>query len=92
MTDTDLNTKFHELMELPCSFPFKIVGDASDTLTDRVVAVVQKHVPGDYAPSTKTSSKGTYSSITIRVTVQSKEQIESLYIELAAIEGVKRVL
>ncbi|ACA87973.1 MULTISPECIES: DUF493 family protein YbeD [Shewanella] len=87
-----LDTKFDELMEFPCSFPYKVVGDASETLADRVVAVVQKHVPGDYVPSSKVSSKGTYNSITIRVTVQSKEQVESLYIDLAAIEGVKRVL
>ena len=87
-----LNTKFDELMEFPCSFPFKVVGDASDTLADRVVAVVQQHAPGDYTPSTKASSKGTYHSVTIRVKVTSKAQVETLYIELAKIEGVKRVL
>ena len=87
-----LNTKFDELMEFPCAFPFKVVGDASDTLADRVVAVVQQHAPGDYVPSTKASSKGTYHSITIRVTVTSKDHIEILYTELAAIDGVKRVL
>lgn len=87
-----LDTKFDELMEFPNSFPFKVVGDADEQLADRVVAVVQKQVAGDYSPSTKVSSKGTYYSITIRVTVQSKEQVETLYTELAAIEGVKRVL
>lgn len=87
-----LDTNFHELMEFPASFPFKVVGDARDTLADDVVAVVQRHAPGDYMPTTKTSSKGTYNSITIKVIVNSKEQIEKLYIELAAIEGVKRVL
>ncbi|ACJ30601.1 UPF0250 protein [Shewanella sp. c952] len=87
-----LDTKFDELMEFPASFPFKVVGDASDTLQDRVVAVVQGLAPGDYAPSTKASSKGTYYSVTIRVTVTSKEQIEKLYTQLAELEGVKRVL
>lgn len=87
-----LNTKFDEYLEFPCSFSYKIVGDANETLVDDVVAVVQKHVPGHYVPGTKTSSKGTYHSISISVTVQSTEQIESLYMELAAIEGVKRVL
>ncbi|QYJ87044.1 DUF493 family protein YbeD [Shewanella mesophila] len=87
-----LDTKFHELMEFPASFPYKVVGDARDTLADDVVAVVQRHVPGDYMPTSKVSSKGTYNSITINVIVSGKEQIERLYIELAAIEGVKRVL
>ncbi|MDR8522800.1 MULTISPECIES: DUF493 family protein YbeD [Shewanella] len=87
-----LDTKFDELMEFPNSFPFKIVGDASDTLADRVVAVAQSLAPGDYAPSTKASSKGTYYSVTIRVTVTSKDHIEQLYTQFAAIDGVKRVL
>ncbi len=87
-----LDTKFDELMEFPCSFPFKVVCDASDTLADRVVAVVQKHAPGDYSPTTKSSSKGTYHSITIRVKVTSKIHVETLYVELAKVDGVKRVL
>ena len=87
-----LDTKFDELMDFPCAFPFNVVGEAHETLTDKVVAVVQKHAPGDYSPSTKTSSKGSYHSITIRVTVTSKDHIEILYTELAAIEGVRRVL
>lgn len=87
-----LDTKFDELMEFPCSFPFKVVGDARNGLADDVVQVVQQHVAGDYAPTTKASSKGSYHSITIRVTVSSKEQVEQLYIDLAKIQGVKRVL
>ncbi|PKG55821.1 hypothetical protein CXF83_06835 [Shewanella sp. Choline-02u-19] len=87
-----LDTKFDELMEFPNSFPFKVVGEAHETLAERVVSVVQQHAPGDYSPSTKVSSKGTYHSITIRVTVLSKEHVEILYVELAKIEGVKRVL
>ncbi|WP_299786723.1 DUF493 family protein YbeD [uncultured Shewanella sp.] len=87
-----LDTKFDELIEFPSSFPFKVVGDAHETLADRVVSVVQQHAPGDYSPTTKVSSKGTYHSVTIRVMVQSKEHVETLYVELAKIEGVKRVL
>ncbi len=87
-----LDTKFHEILDFPAAFPFKVVGDARDTLADDVVAVVQRHVPGDYMPTSRASSKGSYHSITVKVTVHSKEQIELLYIELAAIEGVKRVL
>ncbi len=29
-----LNTTFDQYLEFPCSFPFKVVGDASDTLAD----------------------------------------------------------
>lgn len=93
MTETtDLNTRFEELMDFPASFPFKVVGDANENLTDKVVEVVQQIVPGDYAPTSKVSSKGTYQSVTVRVTVQNKIEIESLYQKLADIDGVKRVL
>ncbi|GLP98020.1 DUF493 family protein YbeD [Paraferrimonas sedimenticola] len=87
-----MDTKFDELLEFPCSFPFKVVGLADPQLPDHVVKVVQAHVPGDYRPTTAKSSKGTYHSITIRVKVESKQQVESLYSELATIPGVRRVL
>ena len=87
-----LNTEFDKYLEFPTDFPFKVVGDASDTLAEKVVLVAQRHAPGDYTPSTKASSKGTYLSVTIRVVVESKEHIETLYTEFAAIEGVRRVL
>lgn len=87
-----MDTKFDELLEFPCAFPFKVVGQADEALPAQVVEVVQRHVPGDYAPTVKASSKGTYHSVTIRVTVKSKEQVETLYEELAAIDKVIRVL
>ncbi|WP_025821549.1 DUF493 family protein YbeD [Shewanella marina] len=87
-----LDTTFDQLLEFPTAFPFKVVGDADPALADKVVSVVQKHIPGDYSPTTKASSKGTYNSVTINVLVNSKEEIETLYKDLAAIEGVRRVL
>lgn len=87
-----MQTKFDELLEFPCSFPYKVVGSADEALPGKVVEVVQRHVPGDYSPTVKASSKGTYHSVTIRVTVQSKEQVEALYKELAEIDEVLRVL
>ena len=51
-----LNTKFDELLDFPCQFPFKVLGVADETLADQVVAVLQQHAPGDYLPSIKPSS------------------------------------
>lgn len=87
-----METKFDEYLEFPCDFTYKVIGTARAALTDDVVQVVQTHTPGDYAPTTRTSAKGTYHSVTIRVRVQSKTDIETLYKNLANIEGVKRVL
>ena len=87
-----LNTKFDEYLEFPCQFPFKILGIADPRLPDMIVEVIQQHAPGDYSPSVKPSSKGTYHAVTIPVTVTSKEHIETLYAKLGELELVKYVL
>ncbi|MGR3808808.1 hypothetical protein SAMN05660772_00231 [Pasteurella testudinis DSM 23072] len=85
-------TKLHELLEFPCDFPYKVMGLAHPELQDKVLAVVQKHIPGDYAPTIKPSSKGNYHSVSIMVRADNIEQIETLYKELAEIDIVKMVL
>jgi len=87
-----MQTKFDELLDFPCNFTFKVMGVATDTLQGEIIAVVQKHAPGDYRPQHRPSSKGNYTSVSINVLVQSKEQIELLYRELSAIEDVRHVL
>ncbi|GAA5191649.1 DUF493 family protein YbeD [Ferrimonas gelatinilytica] len=87
-----MQTKFDELLDFPCAFPFKVLGVAHETLSDRVVEVLQRHAPGDYTPTQKPSSKGTYLSVTVTCTVTSKEHVELLYTELAKIDGVRGVL
>lgn len=87
-----MQTKFDELLDFPCQFPFKVLGVADDTLPDQVVNAIQKHAPGDYTPQVKPSSKGNYHSVTVSVTVTSKEHVETLYQELAAIDIVRVVL
>ena len=87
------NTTFDEFLEFPCSFNFKVVGVAHDDLVPQVIATLQKHADAnDYSPSIKPSSKGTYHSVTVVVTVTSKEHIELLYTELGKIELVRYVL
>ncbi|CUS48749.1 MAG: hypothetical protein HLUCCO02_01760 [Idiomarinaceae bacterium HL-53] len=87
-----MKTKFDEYLEFPCLFTYKVMAEARDSLVQEVVEVVQTHAPGDYAPESKVSSKGNYHSVTIRVTVESKTHIETLYKSLAAIDGVRHVL
>ncbi len=87
-----LNTKFDELLDFPCLFPFKVLGVADDALVEQVVAVLQQHAPGDYTPTTKPSSKGNYLSVTVTVTAQNKEHLEAMYSALGQIELVRVVL
>ncbi|KOC89415.1 DUF493 family protein YbeD [Winslowiella iniecta] len=87
-----MKTNLKELLEFPCSFPFKVMGLAQDELVDQVVEVVQRHAPGDYTPEVKPSSKGNYHSVSITITATHIEQIETLYEELGKIEIVRMVL
>lgn len=87
-----LNTKFDELLEFPCVFTFKVMGIAEPQMTTDVIAVIQKHAPGDYAPKVKPSSKGTYHSLSIPVTVTSKEHIEGIYGDLNKLDLVRYIL
>jgi len=87
-----MKTKFDELLEFPTVLNFKVMGVACDELPDLIIAELQKHTPGDYAPKIKPSSKGNYHSVSIAVTVTSKEHIETIYKTLTAIEQVRYVL
>lgn len=87
-----MNTKFDELLEFPCKFPFKVLGVADPALPDRVVEVLQQHAPGTYSPSVRPSTKGNYHSVTVTVIAQSKEHIEAMYVALGEIEQVRYVL
>lgn len=87
-----MNTKFDEYLEFPCDFSFRVLGKTDDTLISKVVAVVQQHAPGDYAPTSKPSGKGNFQSVTIKLKATSKAQLETLYTELAKIDTVRMVL
>lgn len=86
------DTKFDELLEFPCQQTFKIMGLAQDDLPIKIVEVLQRIAPGDYAPKIKPSAKGNYHSVSLSVTVTSKEHMESVYNELGAIDIVRVVL
>ncbi|MBU2880979.1 DUF493 family protein YbeD [Psychrosphaera sp. B3R10] len=86
------DTKFDELLDFPCQQTFKIMGVAHDDLPVHVITVLQRLAPGDYVPKIKPSSKGNYHSLSISVTVTSKDHMELVYNELGALELVRVVL
>ena len=87
-----MDTNFDQLLDFPCQQTFKIMGVAHERLTQDVISCLQVHAPGDYIPRVKPSSKGTYHSISLSITVTSKAHMETLYVELAKLELVKVVL
>ena len=87
-----MDTNFDQLLDFPCQQTYKIVGFAHERLPQDVISCLQIHAPGDYVPKVKPSSKGTYHSISLSITVTSKAHMETLYVELAKLELVKVVL
>lgn len=87
-----MDTRFDELLDFPCFQTFKIMGVADEALPGVVINRLQELAPGDYAPSIKPSSKGTYHSLSLSVKVTSKQHMETIYTELTKLELVRVVL
>lgn len=82
------------LLEFPCVFPLKIMGQADEDFAQTVVAIVLQHAPDYLAASTevRTSSTGKYLSLTCSINATSQVQLDALYRELTAHPLVKIVL
>ena len=87
-----MKTHFDELLDFPTVLNFKVMGIACVELPDLIVTELQKHTPGDYSPKIKASAKGNYHSVSIAVTVISKDHIETIYKSLNAIDEVRYIL
>jgi hypothetical protein len=74
------------LLEFPCDFPIKIIGERRDEFAQRIVELVLRHAP-DFRADTvemRTSSNGKYLSITCTIHATSKDQLDALYREVTA--------
>lgn len=82
------------LIEFPCDFPIKVMGETHVDFTETIIAVVRTHSPDFDARNIETrgSSGGRYTSLTCTVHVTSKIQLDDLYRALTAHPMVSVVL
>jgi len=82
------------LLEFPCEFPLKVMGEMRDGFAEEILRVVREHAPGFDAArmEMRASSGGKYLSLTCTVTATSKPQLDDLYRALTAHPMVKVVL
>ncbi len=82
------------LLEFPCEFPIKILGERHDDFSGAVVEVVRRHAPDFAAASVemRASSGGRYVSLTCTIRATSRDQLDALYRELTGHPLVKMVL
>ena len=82
----------NDLWRFPCDFAFKAMTLAIEGIENNVVGAIQKHVPGDYIATLKQSSGGKYLSVTVNIHLTSLQQLNNIYEEVHAIDGVKMLL
>ena len=82
------------LIEFPCDFPIKVMGETHADFTDEVVTTIRSLIP-EFDTTTiemRGSSGGKYISLTCTVYVTSKPQLDDIYRALTSHPMVKVVL
>lgn len=82
------------VMEFPCDFPIKVMGQTQDAFIPEITKIVQTHAPDfdEKTIETRFSAKGNYLSVTVTIRATSKEQLDALYLALTSHPMVKVVL
>ena len=90
MTDTSDDS----LLEFPCDFPIKAMGEATFGFDALIVGIVRQHVPdlNEGAVSVRESRGGKYLSVTVNIRATSKAQLDEIYMALSSHERVLMVL
>jgi putative lipoic acid-binding regulatory protein len=80
-----MNEERTTLLEFPCDFPIKIMGEAREGFAAAMLEIVLRHAPDFVAASMemKASSTGKYISLTCTITAVSQIQLDDLYREIS---------
>jgi putative lipoic acid-binding regulatory protein len=94
MSHSTSSTPSASLIEFPCSFPIKVMGLATEDLTDQIIALTHTFQPY-FDPSTiekRPSQTGKYLGLTITVYVHSQSELDAIYRAFTSHPLVKVVL
>ncbi len=82
------------LLEFPCEFPIKVMGDSGPQLRKDIERAIAAHAASSLPVDIKTrpSRTGKYMAYTITCTFTSKEELDDMYRAFTAIVGVSMVL
>jgi putative lipoic acid-binding regulatory protein len=82
------------LLEFPCDLPIKIFGRNTDSFRELVLGIIGSHfgAPSEQRIREKLSRNNGYTSLTITVRAESREQVDALYQELSSSDDVMMVL
>jgi len=82
------------LIDFPCDFPIKVMGETQDTFSQTIIDLIQTLVPTFNAAHVemRASSGGKYISLTCTVHVISQAQLDDIYRLISAHPLVKFAL
>lgn len=88
------NEQTETLIEFPCDFPIKVMGETHPDFTTEIIKTIQKLERNFNASKVEMrgSSGGKYISLTCTVHVESKPQLDNIYRALTSHPMVKVVL
>lgn len=71
-------------IEFPCQYPIKVLGRRHEQLQSVVIEIFERHAPGFDAEAIviKSSSAGTFVSMTLTIEATGKEQLSRLHTDL----------
>jgi uncharacterized protein len=90
-----IDNKIEEtLIEFPCDFPIKVMGETHVNFTNEIIKTIQSIIPSFDAANIEMrgSSGGKYISLTCTVYVTSKPQLDDIYRALTSHPMVKVTL
>lgn len=86
-------TKPEDLMEFPCRYVFKAIGQGGNDFYREIVEAIRLHVPVPAgAVRRKSSREGTYQSISVLLTIDNAAQLTNIYVEMKKVSGLKMLL
>jgi putative lipoic acid-binding regulatory protein len=88
------STPQETLIEFPCNFPIKVMGETHADFTVVITELIQQHMPtfDTHLIEMRGSAGGKYISLTCMVYVTSKPQLDAIYLALTSHPMVKVVL
>jgi uncharacterized protein len=82
------------LLQFPCDFPIKVMGEARPEFETAVLSIIHRHVPDlkENAILARTSKEGKYLALTITIVARSQAQLDTIYRALTASQWVLMAL
>lgn len=82
------------LLEFPCSFLLKVIGEGPFDFEDLVLTILNRHVEdlSQVSTSTRPSRGGRYLAVSVEFEALSRDQLDGIYRELGAHERVRWVI